>query len=232
MAKSRRLPAEPLTTSVEDYLKAIYRLTLSGEVASTTAIAQHLDLAAPSVTGMIKRLAEQGYLRHEPYRGVTLTLHGRRAALRTLRSHRLIEAYLVAFLGYDWDTVHDEAERLEHAVSPQLIERMAEALGNPNVDPHGDPIPAPDGSITELVYTPLTEFAAGGWGEVRRVDSSDAERLRYLASVGLKPGARVRVASCQPFNGPVTVETPVGRQVVGHELGALVLCRRDGEEGA
>lgn len=225
MPKSRTpTPVEPLTRSVEDYLKAIYRLTLKGEVASTTALAQHLGLAAPSVTGMCKRLAEQGYVRHEPYRGVTLTPHGRRAALRTLRHHRLLEAYLVAFLGYDWDDVHAEAERLEHAVSPELIERMAQALGNPSVDPHGDPIPAPDGTIVEVIYTPLTELAPGARAEVKRVDSNDAERLRYLASVGLKPGAVVRVTERQPFSGPVTVETPVGPQVVGHQLGALVLC--------
>ena len=224
MPKSSRPQIVPLTTSVEDYLKAIYRLTLKGGAASTTALAQHLGLAAPSVTGMVKRLAEQGYVRHERYRGVSLTADGRRAALRTLRNHRLIEAYLVAFLGYDWDTVHAEAEQLEHAVSPMLIERMAQALGNPSVDPHGDPIPAPDGTVAEVVYTPLTEFEEAARAEVRRVDSSDAERLRYLASVGLKPGAVVRVVSCHPFNGPITVETPNGTQVLGHELAAQVFC--------
>jgi DtxR family Mn-dependent transcriptional regulator len=226
VTKSRRLKVEPLTTSVEDYLKAIYRLTLTGGAASTTALAQALRLSAPSVTGMVKRLAEQGYVRHAPYRGVALTPDGRRAALRTLRSHRLIEAYLVAFLGYDWDTVHAEAEQLEHAVSPMLIERMAQALGNPSVDPHGDPIPSPDGTVAEVVYTPLTELEPGVAGEVRRVDSSDGERLRYLASVGLKPGAPVRVVDCHPFRGPITVETPAGTQVVGHDLGTLVYCLR------
>lgn len=232
MTKSRRLRVEPLTTSVEDYLKAIYRLTLKGGAATTTALALHLRLAAPSVTGMIKRLAEQGYVRHEPYRGVSLTPDGRRAALRTLRSHRLIEAYLVAFLGYDWDSVHAEAEQLEHAVSPMLIERMAQALGNPSVDPHGDPIPSPDGTVAEVVYTPLTELEPGAVAEVRRVDSSDAERLRYLASVGLKPGVEVRVVECHPFRGPLTVETPVGTQVLGHELAALVYCLLRPEDAA
>lgn len=224
MTKSRRPRVLPLTTSVEDYLKAIYHLTVRGGAASTNALAQQLGLSAPSVTGMVKRLAEQGYVRHEPYRGVELTPDGRRAALRTLRSHRLIEAYLVAFLGYDWDTVHAEAEQLEHAVSPMLIERMARALGNPSVDPHGDPIPTPDGSVTEVAYTPLTELEPGVAAEVRRVDSSDAERLRYLASVGLKPGVGVRVLECHPFQGPITVITSGGAQVVGHELAALVYC--------
>ena len=109
---------------------------------------------------------------------------------------------------------------------------MAQALGNPSVDPHGDPIPAPDGTIVEVIYTPLTELAAGTRAEVKRVDSSDAERLRYLASVGLKPGAVVRVTERHPFSGPVTVETQVGPQVVGHELGSLVLCLpRSGVDG-
>ena len=111
----------------------------------TSAIAQALELAPPSVSGMIRRLSEQGLLQHEPYRGVELTSEGRRAALRMVRRHRIIEAYLVGMLGYTWDTVHEEAERLEHAVSESLIERMAEALGNPRFDPHGDPIPGPDG---------------------------------------------------------------------------------------
>src|SRR6185437_12757525 len=151
---------ESLTRSVEDYLKAIYRLSPSGRPASTSEIAHLLELSAPSVSGMIKRLSEQGLLEHVPYKGVLLTPEGRRAALRMLRRHRLIEAYLVEFLGYSWDTVHEEAERLEHAVSDLLIERMAAALGHPAVDPHGDPIPGPDGSIHEHEYefTPLSEI--------------------------------------------------------------------------
>src|SRR5215211_5645318 len=129
---------ETLTRSVEDYLKAIYRLSPEGRFASTSGIAHLLELSAPSVSGMVKRLSEHGLLEHVPYKGVQLTPEGRRAALRMLRRHRLIEAYLVAFLGYTWDTVHDEAERLEHAVSDTLVERMANAVGNPDVDPHGD----------------------------------------------------------------------------------------------
>src|SRR5690349_5229776 len=140
---------EPLTRSVEDYLKAIYRLSAAGQPAATSQIANLLELSAPSVSGMIKRLSEQGLLEHVPYKGVQLTAEGRRAALRMVRRHRMIEAYLVEFLGYSWDTVHEEAERLEHAVSDALVERMAAALGHPDVDPHGDPIPAADGSVDE-----------------------------------------------------------------------------------
>ena len=227
MTKSSGAPrvVPELSTSVEDYLKTIYHLTEGGEVASTNAIAQRLRLAAPSVTGMVKRLAEQGLVRHEPYRGAELTTAGRRAALRTVRRHRILEAYLVAFLGYDWAHVHDEAEKLEHAVSDELIERMAHALGNPGVDPHGDPIPAPDGTIAEVVYTPLTELHEGP-ATIRRVQVEDAELLRYLASVGLVPGADLVVVAHGPFSGPVTVQIGAHRQVVGRELGELLLCHQ------
>jgi len=216
----------PLTRSVEDYLKVIYRLSLSGQPASTSAIAQALELAPPSVSGMVRRLSEQGLLTHEPYRGVELTTEGRRAALRMVRRHRIIEAYLVGMLDYTWDTVHEEAERLEHAVSETLIERMASALGNPRFDPHGDPIPGPDGEIAELLYTPLNEIPLGETAEIRRVDTSHAERLRYLADRGLTPGARVKVVGRDPFNGPIALERDGRREMIGSELAALVLCTR------
>src|ERR671921_1111652 len=160
---------ESLTRSVEDYLKAIYRLSPEGRAASSSEIANLLALSAPSVTGMVKRLSEHGLLEPVPYRGVQLTDEGRRAALRMVRRHRLIEAYLVEYLGYSWDTVHEEAERLEHAVSDTLVERMAAALGHPTVDPHGDPIPAADGSIHESASTALSEVEVGATVEIRRV---------------------------------------------------------------
>src|SRR5437870_4033515 len=163
---------DSLTRSVEDYLKAIYRLSPEGRPASTSEIAHLLELSAPSVSGMVKRLSEQGLLEHVPYKGVQLTSEGRRAALRMVRRHRLIESYLVDFLGYSWDTVHAEAERLEHAVSDTLVERMAAALGHPSFDPHGDPIPTPDGSIAELDCIPLSDIPVGRTVELRQVDES------------------------------------------------------------
>ncbi len=132
----------PLTMSVEDYLKAIYELEDELGVAPTNDIAARLDITPASVTGMVRRLAQSGWLVYERYHGVRLTKVGRRAALRTLRRHRIIECYLVTMLGYTWNTVHSEAERLEHAVSEELIDRMASALGDPLVDPHGTPIPS------------------------------------------------------------------------------------------
>lgn len=219
---------EPLTRSVEDYLKAIYRLSLNGQPASTSEIAQHLELSPPSVSGMLKRLSEQGLVEHEPYRGVILTVAGRRVALRIVRRHRILEAYLGAFLGYGWEDVHGEAERLEHAVSDLLIERMAAALGNPHLDPHGDPIPAADGTIAELVYTPLTDIPEGETAEIRRVDTSQADRLRYIAGFGLTPGTLALVVDRQPFRGPITVDVGGTQHVLGSEIAGLLLCARRG----
>jgi DtxR family Mn-dependent transcriptional regulator len=220
------LATESLTRSVEDYLKAIYRLSPSGRPASTSEIAHLLELSAPSVSGMVKRLSEQGLLEHVPYKGVQLTAEGRRAALRMVRRHRLIESYLVDFLGYSWDTVHAEAERLEHAVSDTLVERMAAALGHPSFDPHGDPIPTPDGSIAELDCIPLSDIPVGRTVELRQVDESEPDRLRYIASLGLRPGAIVTVTDRQPFGGPLTVESGGKRLIIGRELGQVLLCAR------
>jgi DtxR family Mn-dependent transcriptional regulator len=218
--------ATDLSRSVEDYLKVIYHLTESSESASTTAIADALALAAPSVSGMIKRLAEAGLAEHQPYKGVTLTSDGRQAALRMLRRHRIIETYLVSHLSYTWDNVHDEAEKLEHAVSEDLVERMSRALGDPRFDPHGDPIPAADGQIVDVTTTPLPDIADGERVTISRVDTGSAERLRWLAGAGLVPGAQVMMLDHQPFNGPVTVSLDGARRVVGRDLAVQLLCTR------
>jgi DtxR family Mn-dependent transcriptional regulator len=218
---------EPLTRSGEDYLKTIYNLSAGGEAAATTGIAAALDLAPASVSGMIKRLSDQRLVEHTPYHGVRLTVDGRRIALRILRRHRLIETYLVARLGYTWDTVHDEAERLEHAVSDQLIERIAEALGDPLVDPHGDPIPDAHGRITDFVHVPISDLAPGETVLIQRVATADDKILRYLAVSSLIPGTRVRITERQPFNGPVTLDIGGHSQVIGHELAGIILCSRD-----
>jgi len=223
---SPQIVRQSITRSVEDYLKAILLLEAKGQPASTSDIAEQLTLSAPSVSGMIKRLSDQDLIQHAPYKGVVLTSSGRRVALQMLRRHRIIEAYLVGFLGYSWDTVHDEAERLEHAVSEVLIERMATALGNPRFDPHGDPIPDQNGAMDELVYTSLAEIPTGETAEIRRVVTSQAERLRYLEHSGLTPGTRVTVTEHQPFRGPITVSTDGQEKIIGHELAEQLLCVR------
>jgi len=223
--------AEPsLTRSVEDYLKAIYRLSAQGGFATTSDIAQLLDLSAPSVSGMVKRLSEMGLIEHVPYRGVQLTNQGRHAALKMIRRHRVLELYLTRHLQYNWDNVHSEAERLEHAVSDDLIERMAAALGDPRYDPHGDPIPTAAGDIEETELVPLSEAAIGSELELRQVGTQDPARLRYFAEQGLVPGIRVLVTDRQPFNGPTTILLAASgtARVVGRELAQQLWCRSSG----
>ena len=198
-------PAFSLSGPVEDYLKAIYDLERVGEPATTNDIAVRLSISPASVSGMVRRLADQKLITHEPYRGVRLTSDGRRAALRTLRRHRILECYLTEVLGYPWDRVHEEAERLEHAASEELIERMAAALGDPVLDPHGAPIPTRDGRVEEGFLRPLADVAQGERFRVRRVQDEDASRLRYLAELGIRPGAVVRILDKAPFVGPITV---------------------------
>ena len=214
---------DQLTRSAEDYLKVVFLLS-GDEPVATTQIAQHLNLAPASVSGMIRRLAEQGLLEHEPYRGVELTAAGREIAVRMVRRHRIIETYLVAHLGYRWDDVHEEAERLEHAVSDLLVERMAVALGHPESDPHGDPIPTSEGRLPDPAYTKIPDLELGETATVGRVTTGDQERLRYIASYGLIPGAQVTLLDRQPFNGPLTVLVNQHEKVLGYDLAALLLC--------
>ncbi len=227
-------PGSPrLSPAAEDYLKAIYQLEASGVAAQTGVIAEALGVAAPSVSEMVKRLSDVGMLQYEPYRGVKLTRQGSRTALRMVRRHRILEAYLASKLGYGWDSVHAEAERLEHAVSDELIERMAMVLGNPRHDPHGAPIPSKDGEIEEVHHVPLSEVAVGETAELGMVDDRDAEWLRYLGSLGLRLGVVFEVVGRQPFRGPVTIRlsgNPPREQVVGYELAESLGCAIRGHE--
>lgn len=219
-------PIHPLTAPVEDYLKAIYEIEGAGSgngapgIAGTNEIAQALGIAPASVTGMLRRLAEQGLISYERYRGVRLTEAGRRAALRTIRRHRVIEAYLAKALGYPWDRVHEEAEELEHAASDELIDRMASAIGEPTTDPHGAPIPTREGILEAPDLVSLADVAVGEVVRVRQVGDRDPERLRYLAELGITPGADVRVMARAPFDGPITL-----RLVRQGDEGARVLRR-------
>ena len=212
-----------ITGPAEDYLKAIYELELAGGAASTNDIAQRLSFAPASVTGMIRRLAEHGLLAYERYRGVTLTSAGRKVALRTLRRHRIIESYLVETLGYRWDNVHDEAERLEHAASEELIDKMAAAIGEPVVDPHGAPIPTREGVVDETQYCSLADLGPGHRVGVVRVSDDDPEVLRYLASIGIMPGVTIAVLACEPFDGPITLSIASERISIGAPLAAKVM---------
>jgi DtxR family Mn-dependent transcriptional regulator len=213
---------DDLTGPVEDYLKVIYDVERANGAAATNDIAQRLSVAPASVSGMIRRLAEQGLVSHEPYKGVRLTESGRRAALRTLRRHRIIETYLTQALGYPWDRVHDEAERLEHAASDELIERMSTAMGQPEVDPHGAPIPTRDGAVDERALLSLDELAPGCVARVVRVSDKNPAMLRYLAEADIVPGAELTVMGRVPFGGPINVMLGENIRAIGAELAQQV----------
>jgi DtxR family Mn-dependent transcriptional regulator len=213
---------DELTGPVEDYLKVIYEIERRAGAAATNDIAQRLAVAPASVSGMVRRLADQGLLAHERYKGVRLTLAGRRAALRTIRRHRVIEAYLAGALGYPWDRVHAEAERLEHAASDELIDRMASAIGEPDVDPHGAPIPTREGAVDERRLVSLAELALDRWARVLRVSDEDPGMLRYLAAIDIVPGAELIVEGREPFGGPITLRVGQTLRSVGPELATHV----------
>ncbi len=216
-----------LTGQAEDYLKVIYEIERDGEAAATTAIAERLHIAPASVSGMVRRLARQGLVTVERYRGARLTPKGRRVALQMIRRHRVLESYLVTQLGYGWDGVHDEAERLEHAASPDLIDRMAAALGDPTVDPHGAPIPRADGTVDDARLPVLNDLAVGEQGRVARMSDRDPALLRYLGELGIRPGVTLRLVDRAPFDGPLTVAVGRARHVIGVTVATRVYIRDD-----
>ena len=216
-----------LTGQAEDYLKVIYEIERDGEAAATTAIAERLHIAPASVSGMVRRLARQGLVVVERYRGARLTPKGRRVALQMIRRHRVLESYLVTQLGYGWDGVHDEAERLEHAASPDLIDRMAAALGDPTVDPHGAPIPRADGTVDDARLPVLNDLAVGEQGRVARMSDRDPALLRYLGELGIRPGVTLRLVDRAPFDGPLTGAVGRARHVIGVTVATRVYIRDD-----
>lgn len=206
------------TPAVEDYLKAIYLLTQDDVPVGTSAIAERLGVAPGSVTGMLKRLGRQDLVEHERYQGARLTDRGRREAIRMIRRHRILELFLVEVLGYTWDQVHAEAERLEHAASDELVNRMAAALGDPESDPHGHPIPTSSGQIRASTLPTLAEIEPGRSAVLRRVSDEDPEALRYLARLNLIPGVAIRVLERTPFEGPLKIMVEGVEEMIGIEL--------------
>jgi len=194
------------TPAVEDYCKAIFALeSRSEQPVSTTALAERLGITPGSVSAMLKRLGELALITHVPYRGVRLTAAGKRIALEVIRHHRLLESYLAEVLGMPWDRVHDEAEVLEHVLSDDLEELIADKLGHPTVDPHGDPIPTVEFDLEEIETCRLDELPIGALGRFVRVSDSDPEMLRYLAEQGIALGSELEVVERQPFGGPLFV---------------------------
>jgi DtxR family Mn-dependent transcriptional regulator len=216
--------AKPSSNAVQDYVKAIWSLAQrNDEPVSTSALAERLHVSPASASAMVKRLESLGLARRELYHGVELTAAGERVALEVVRHHRLLELYLAQALGMPWDRVHAEAEVLEHAISEELSERIADALGNPTHDPHGDPIPTADGLIEERPTTPLVELEPGDAGTFVRVSDSDPEMLRYLSERGISPGDDFEVVDKEPFEGPLSVRFSGRLHVLG---GALTQAMR------
>jgi DtxR family transcriptional regulator, Mn-dependent transcriptional regulator len=205
--------------AIEDYLKAIYALSRrSPGPVSNGALAERLGVTPATATSMVKRLDALGLVRRQPYKGVRLTAEGERAALGVIRHHRLLESYLSEALGMPWDRVHAEAEVLEHYISEELEALIADKLGNPSRDPHGDPIPGPDLSPPGEEGRPLVELEPGESATFSRVSDSDPAMLRYLEQRGITPGVLLSVVSRQPFGGPLLVSVGGREHALGGEL--------------
>ncbi len=213
-----------ISAAMEDYLKAIQQIgATTGGTVTTQALADRLNVSTASVTGMIKKLDSLRLVEHEPYHGVVLTPRGTAAALEVLRHHRLLELFLVEHLGVPWEEVHAEAERLEHHISEGLEERIAAKLGQPSHDPHGDPIPARDGSIVDIPAIPLSHCRAGSSARITRVSDRSTELLQYLAARGLRPGADVNVTEVDDLAGVMTVELHDRRHTLSLGVASQIL---------
>ena len=208
----------PISRAMEDYLKTIYQQVSHDGRISTSELAEAMACSPASVTNMLQKLSDLTLVEYTPYQGVSMTPAGARIALEIIRHHRLIELYLSKILGYTWDKVHAEADRLEHVISEEFEEKIDEALGRPRKDPHGHPIPTKDGKIHVEHASTLWEVAEGRTVLVQRVSDRDPEVLRYLASIGILPEVTLEVVKRSPFNGPVYVQVDGGEHGLSEEL--------------
>jgi DtxR family transcriptional regulator, Mn-dependent transcriptional regulator len=220
---------QALTISIQDYLKNIYELTENGENASTNALAKRLKVKPASVTGMVQKLASSkpALVEYQKHQGVTLTKDGRRAALEVIRHHRLLEAWLVRTLGYSWDEVHEEAERLEHVISEDFERRIAAAMGDPIRDPHGEPIPTADLRMPLDDSTPLSALRPTQTGTIQRVNAGDAELLRHLEGLGLVPGVKIEVTDYSPYDHNLTIRAGKKSSVLGLNVTGKIFIEID-----
>lgn len=211
--------------AMQEYLAEAYRLAHykpQDVYVSTSALAQVMGVSAPAVTRMVQRLKDAGYLEHEPYRGIRLTASGEREALLSIRRHRLVERFLVDVMRFGWHEVHDAADQLGEVVSDRVVARMAEMAGNPERCPHGEPIPTSDGIMPQVTDAPLTVVDVAQDYVVSRANSHDEEKLRYLDTLGLKPGVPVRLLDRAPFEGPLHVRVNGETHHIGYTLAQVV----------
>ncbi len=215
-----------LSRTMRDYLAEIYRLADRADdptsYIGTSALADLLDVSPPAVNRMVTRLRENGLLEHEPYQGIRLTNSGRQEALKQLRSHRIVEAFLVNVMGFDWHQVHEEAERMSQGLSEILVDRMYHMAHEPTHCPHGEPIPLPDGTLPELNDELLSASPANVDLEITRVRTRESDRLEYLAALGLVPGRHLQIIHLAPFNGPLQLKVGTEYRIVGHNLAELI----------
>ncbi|MBI1276743.1 MAG: MarR family transcriptional regulator [Anaerolineaceae bacterium] len=215
-----------LSRTMRDYLAEIYRLADRADdptsYIGTSALADLLDVSPPAVNRMVTRLKENGLLEHEPYQGIRLTNSGRQEALKQLRSHRIVEAFLVNVMGFGWHQVHEEAERMSQGLSDVLVERMYRMAHEPSHCPHGEPIPLPDGTLPESNDELLSIAPLNVDLEITRVRTRESDRLEYLAALGLVPGRNLQVIHLAPFNGPIQLKVGSEYRIVGHNLAELI----------
>lgn len=206
------------SAAMREYLAEIYRLQEYEPTVSTTSLAERLDVSAPAVPRMLKRLKSAGYVKHIPYQGVQLTERGRGEALREIRRHRILEVFLVNVMGFSWDEAHEHSEDMGRGLNGVLTERMAEMTGFPTRCPHGEPIPDADGNLPELTDICLINLSVGHRGTVSRVRTHDPDRLRYFGELGVEPGVPFEVLGRAPFNGPVRLRVSNDEVVLGASL--------------
>jgi DtxR family Mn-dependent transcriptional regulator len=209
-----QLRRSSFTRAQQDYLKALYQLHGDQRPVPTRDLAQRLGISSPSVSEMVTRLSAQGLVEHDRYRGQQLTREGRKVALELVRHHRLLEMFLVQVLGYSWDEVHDEAERLEHVISERMEQRIFELLGRPQLDPHGHAIPTLGGKVRPVSNRPLSESRAGEKLVVQGVSDDDPVKLRELDRRGLLPGTRIDVVTESEFEGPIEIRVRGRREAL------------------
>lgn len=220
---------QDLSPRISDCLKVIYKMQEQGQKVSTSAVSEQLRVSDATVTMLFKDFAAAGWVEHVPYRGVRLTELGKRKAVEVIRHHRLLELYLARALGYSWDKVHEEADKLEHVISEEFEDKLDELLGYPTVDPHGDPIPSKEGIFPTREGCSLLKLQPGQSARILRVNDQDAEKLRYLGRLGLYPDVRVEMIEQAPFGGPLRIlvgEAPSQvEHVLGAELAAYILVK-------
>jgi len=215
-----------VTEVVEEYLESIYRLQEKSGVARTSDIVKALQVVPGTVTNTVERLEKEGMLRHEPYRGVRLTDKGRKIALDVIRRHRLSERLLTDFVHVDWDKAHDAACRLEHGITNDVIKKLEKALGHPKTCPHGNPIPTACGGIVEEKSEPLSTLKSKESGVVAKIKDETPEVLKYIAVLGLLPGASIEIVEKAPFDGPVTVKVGGANHALSLSMASNIWVKR------